>query len=111
MNAAATATPPPRGIGTTVDPAMVRLVDRVDAERDPPDERREENEISAAATKAAIRYGTAAQASAVNLTRPASADARLGGRGPGPGSGRRSRRRGPRAGSRPPARRAARSRR
>ena len=42
MNAVATATPPPRGIGDDVDAAMVGLVDRVDAERDPPDERREE---------------------------------------------------------------------
>ena len=42
MNAVATATPPPRGIGTDVDAAMVGLVDRIDAQRDPPDERRED---------------------------------------------------------------------
>ena len=42
MNAIATATPPPRGTGPLVDPPLVGLVDRAVADRDPPDERRQQ---------------------------------------------------------------------
>ena len=85
MNAAATATPPPRGSGTRLtrrwsgrSTASTRsAIRRTSGVRT--------SERRAAATKAAIRKGTAAQASAVNLTRRERRPGRAG-RGPGRGS-------------------------
>ena len=71
MNAVATATPPPRGIGTTLtrrwsgwSTASTRSATRRTSGV-------RKNEISAAATKAPIRYGSAGPVRSVNLTRPA----------------------------------------